>query len=633
MSNGRRNGMSGIGVFFFLLFFFCSACSSGPEDLVFRNWDKQVHAVGSERCRPCHAEIYEAFFQSEMGRSMSRVSRAHSSASFGAGAEALVYDEEKDFYYYPFWRDDSLYIREFRLEGGDTVHLLEAPVAYIVGSGQHTNSHLIARGGYLYQAPLTFYTQQGRWDLAPGFAHGGNQRFFRRLEWECVSCHSDLPEVDEGAFHRYRKALKPIGCERCHGPGSLHVEEKERGFLVDTAVEADLSIVRPSRLSRERLMDLCQRCHLQGVSVPVEKKSYLDFRPGMRLHDYIRYFLPRYEDSDRAFIMASQADRLKMSACYQKSDLTCLSCHDPHHSIQKTDRKFFVDACLRCHTEGLGRVCLLAEEKQKSSGKDCVSCHMPRSGSIDIPHVQITDHYIRRDSIWRKPAKGKAFLGLELLTGEATPLLMAQGYLAFHERYDQGPEMLDSAFFYLRQLEHLPLKEWVYYCFARGDYEALLRFVEKNPEKPRDAYTFYRIGEAFLQKGEAGKALIFFEEALALRPAHPPFHEKRGVALTALQRYAEAERAFLTALSLDSWLPVSLNNLGYLKAIRGNFDEAEHLYREALRLNPDYARAWLNLGALLLQKGQKAQSRAALERCLSLEPGMSEAELALKKFW
>ena len=631
MSREERNGILRRGVFFSLLFFFWSACRPEPQDLEFRNWAKEVHYVGSKACQPCHAEIYEAFVQTEMGQSMVDATRDNSSAFFGP--EVLVYDSIKNFYYHPFWKDSSLYVREFRLEAGDTVHLLEARIRYVVGSGQHTNSHLIERNGYLYQAPITFYTQEGRWDLAPGFAHGGNQRFFRRLEWECVSCHSDLPKVDTAAFHRYRRALRPIGCERCHGPGSLHVEEKMSGVLVDTALEADLSIVRPSRLTRERLMDLCQRCHLQGVSVLAEGKTYLDFRPGMRLHDYIRYFLPRYEDSDRAFIMASQADRLKQSACYQKSELSCLSCHDPHHSIRKTERGDFVRACTNCHAEHSDRTCSLGPAERKASGKDCISCHMPRSGSIDIPHVQITDHYIRKDSIWRKPAKGKAFLGLELLTGEPTPLLTAQGYLAFHERYDQGPEMLDSAFVYLQQSKALAFKEWVYYYFARGDYEALLSFVGEHPDHERDAYTAYRIGEAFLREGKAERALTFFEEALAKRPNHPPFHEKRGVALTALGRYAQAEDAFATALSLDSWLPVSLNNLAYLRALRGDYKKAESLYRQALRLDPDYARAWLNLGALLLQEGRKEESRRALLRCLALDPEMREAAVALEKFW
>lgn len=66
---------------------------------------------------------------------------------------------------------------EFRLAKGDTIHKRIESVAYIIGSGQHTNSHLININGYIYQAPITFYTQKnnGTWlrewkvDSAPVF--------------------------------------------------------------------------------------------------------------------------------------------------------------------------------------------------------------------------------------------------------------------------------------------------------------------------------------------------------------------------------------------------------------------------------------------------------------------------------
>lgn len=67
-------------------------------------------------------------------------------------------------------------------------------ISYIVGSGQHTNSHLIDINGYLHQAPITFYTQKGQWDLAPGFEKGQNTRFERKIEMECITCHNGYPE-------------------------------------------------------------------------------------------------------------------------------------------------------------------------------------------------------------------------------------------------------------------------------------------------------------------------------------------------------------------------------------------------------------------------------------------------------
>ena len=126
-----------------------------------------------------------------------------------------------------------------------------------------------------------------------------------------------------------------IECERCHGPGSLHVKEKLKGIKVDTSKYADYSITNPRHLPRDLQMDICQRCHLQGVAVLNEGKNFFDFRPGMQLSDVMQVFLPRFSNSHEKFIMASQADRLRLSPCYLKSEeLSCISCHNPHHSVK-----------------------------------------------------------------------------------------------------------------------------------------------------------------------------------------------------------------------------------------------------------------------------------------------------------
>ena len=76
-----------------------------------------------------------------------------------------------------------MYIREFRLKNQDTIHNRIEKVSYIVGSGQHTNSHIIDINGYIFQAPITYYTQDRKWDMAPGFDKN-NSRFERLLATE-----------------------------------------------------------------------------------------------------------------------------------------------------------------------------------------------------------------------------------------------------------------------------------------------------------------------------------------------------------------------------------------------------------------------------------------------------------------
>ena len=84
--------------------------------------------------------------------------------------------------YHPFFDGDTMRIMEFKIEKKDTVYKRIERVDYIVGSGQHTNSHITNMNGYLYQLPLTWYAQKKQWDLPPGFENGRNVRFKRTSE-------------------------------------------------------------------------------------------------------------------------------------------------------------------------------------------------------------------------------------------------------------------------------------------------------------------------------------------------------------------------------------------------------------------------------------------------------------------
>ena len=70
--------------------------------------------------------------------------------------------------------------------------LLKTEIDYIVGSGNHTNSHIISDNGYLSQAPFTFYTQDSILDFPPGFEHRNNIRYNRKII-ECMTCHNSFP--------------------------------------------------------------------------------------------------------------------------------------------------------------------------------------------------------------------------------------------------------------------------------------------------------------------------------------------------------------------------------------------------------------------------------------------------------
>ena len=282
--------------------------------VAYLNHNDTVKYVGKEQCAMCHADIYDSYIHTGMGKSIHYATREHSALS--VSDMPIIHDSIKNLSYQPFFQNDSLYLKEFRLKDQDTIHLLIKKVDYKIGSGHHTNSHLFEINGYLHQMPYTYYTQDNIADLPPGFEDGYNSRFTREIALECMSCHNANVDHESASSNKYKTIPQGIDCESCHGPGELHVKRKLAGEIIDTSKYIDYSIVNPAKLPLDLQFDVCQRCHLQGTTILANGKSFNSFKPGMDLEDVMDTYLPKYVD-DHSFIMASHVDRLKQSACFQ----------------------------------------------------------------------------------------------------------------------------------------------------------------------------------------------------------------------------------------------------------------------------------------------------------------------------
>jgi predicted CXXCH cytochrome family protein len=601
-----------------------------------------------------------------------------------------VYDRIGDFHYKAFWQNDSLRFLEYRLKGKDTIYKRLETVNYIIGSGQHTNSHIQSVNGYLNQMPMTFYTQKKTWDLPPGFEDGHNSRFMRKIGLECMSCHNSYPDFVLGSENKYMAVEKGIGCERCHGPGSIHVHQRQTTSPIDTSKYIDYSIVNPAKLSIDRQFDICQRCHLQGNAVLKDGKSFYDFRPGMVLSDYMTVFLPKYKNADDEFIMASHADRLKQSQCFIKSmeaagavassasatgvnklkpyknAMTCITCHNPHVSVKETNKNVFNDACLKCHGEGangaenhgLGGVeaqgtnavahsSLFCSKKGITRTANCVGCHMPNSGSIDIPHVTVHDHYIRKP-LSRQDKQGiKTFIGLYAIN-EKNPsaIVKAKAYLNQYEKFEHQEYYLDSAAFYLKDKTDAELRSnlepLVQLYFTKNNFGQIIAYINRLGDdyllksklitasySNDNAWTCYRIGEALYKSGNVPRAAGYFKKSVELAPFVLDFRNKYASALASNKQLPEAAQQYNEILKEHPKHVSALTNLGYVKLAQGNPGEAESLYNRALKLDPDYEPLLMNLAGLYAYKKDFAESKKYLNRIITLNPNNQQAKQIL----
>src|SRR5262249_36920585 len=116
-----------------------------------------------------------------------------------------------------------------RTAEGKEVGRIDVPVRYLIGSGNFTRSYLVEIDGFLHESPITWDTSRKQCGLSPGYDSPRHWGFERPVLTGCLVCHAGRFERVDGTVHRITFHEKAIGCESCHGPGSLHAALRRSG--------------------------------------------------------------------------------------------------------------------------------------------------------------------------------------------------------------------------------------------------------------------------------------------------------------------------------------------------------------------------------------------------------------------
>jgi Flp pilus assembly protein TadD len=366
-----------------------------------------------------------------------------------------------------------------------------------------------------------------------------------------------------------------IGCERCHGPGELHVRLREGGRPVEGM---DDTIVNPRDLPYALREDVCQQCHLSGSPrVPRLGLGDFDYRPGLALPDFMSLFVPPPEAADKQKAI-STVELMALSRCYRATKgsgkLGCISCHDPHRMPAEEEKTaYYRNRCLTCHADQ-GCKLDLKVRLQKNPADSCTACHMPRMNSSNIAHVPLTDHSIPRHARANAPR---------------LPLMPPDDIVHFHaDRVDMN-----------------------------------------DPQMARD------LGYALAMVAKEGKpqltprALSLLDAALARWPADPNAREARGLVYLLQKREPEAladlEDLLARYPQWESALPVA----GWTAGRLGRPEEAEAYWRRAIAINPYYSKYHLELGKLLANRLEWSLALAEAQAALRLNPADVEVHKLL----
>ncbi|MCI0424023.1 MAG: tetratricopeptide repeat protein [Acidobacteria bacterium] len=573
------------------------------------------HYTDSRSCRPCHAEIYESYQGVAMARSFYRPS---------VGSVIEDYEKNNHFFhpasnrhYRMLRRDGRFFQQRYQLKQRREVNFFEQEVHYIIGSGNHARSYLnVSSGGVLTQLPVTWYPQEKRWGMSPGYDRARHYDFSRKIDYGCLFCHNANLKLPEGADRYGRENLFPqelpsgIDCQRCHGPGSQHVAVAGGGKGVEAIRQA---IVNPARLSPERQMDVCQQCHLETTSDELPQavrafgRAVYSFRPGEALSDYLVHFDHALgAGHDDKFEINSSSYRLRQSDCFQKSRgrLTCTSCHNPHRTPRGQEAvQHFRESCLKCHNQ------LSARAHPQGAPSDCASCHMPKRRTEDVVHAVMTDHRIQRRQ----------------------------------KRNLQTPRKEDHAPYRGEVVRYFPAStadagSELYWGIAqvkqKSNWHGLARFqATVQREQPAAAEPWVELALAQMENGELEAAKQGFGRALGLDSGLVLARYNLARACQLLGQLDEAAANYRTVLQIDPDHAEAHNNLGLILQSQGQVTAAGQHFQKALQRSPLFVDAHNNLGNVLAEEKQWSEAIARFEEALRIEPSSADAYNNLGKAW
>ena len=614
---------------------------NAPE-VAFQNVSQDTDYAGDAACASCHEDLYTSYQSHGMARSyyaLTPDSRIEPLTS------TPIHHEATGFYYTVGENDEGLFQEEFLLsEDGEKIHSLTRPMDFVMGSGSAARTYITEHEGRLYQLPLTWYTQASTWDFSPGYKEK-NGRFDRLIPDRCMACHNGYSETIPFEEGKFAQVPEGIGCERCHGPGARHIEE--RYAIPEPADSIDTSIVNPAHLSFTKRLDVCQQCHFSAPSMLLrEHREAFDFKPSESLEEHLAVFVEPNEKENGAIDVVSHADRMRMSACFlgtlnRPKPLECTTCHNPHEGFRDQGPAYFNQTCMNCHTPEALQGSFDTPEAQANHAPDaqCFGCHMPKVQAEDAPHSSFTDHYIQIQG--KPPAQqttpastdplvpyfdkdkrnrtGQGYLGMALvIQGSQSGDLfqVAQGASTLDVAL-QSDTTLGNGYF-LQGVAHQTLGDL---DKAVPAFERAVRLAPGNPE---------RILALALAYEQAGRPAAVIERLyrLALQ-SHPAFSELRlryGQFLLSQGRVQEAGTALEATVTDNPWLAEAVLLNGLIQLAMDEPRAALQSWQTALALSPDYAAPLSQV--FVLDQGEL--SRVDLFAHPLLEKSRQEATVSLK---
>lgn len=364
-------------IFAMLVFVFTQCMNNGDKDKSKVKQNTTGEFAGNEKCAGCHKDIYEQHLKSAHHLTSMMAEERNITGSFEKGKNVFSYSPSLNIAMEK--RDSGLYqVVYFNNE-----EKMAMRFNITVGSGTMGQSYIEKRGNRYYQMPVTFFTAAHQWSNSPGFP---NDKVLtdRPITARCLECHATYAKGEGGTEMEplgftADKMILGVGCEKCHGSATKHIE-----YHTTNANEKKAKfIVNPSSLSRQLQLDVCALCH--GGKIQKTKPSFT-FTAGQKLSEYFseKIIIDKAMASGEVEVHGNQYGLLTASKCFKQSTtLTCNSCHGSHNN-ERGDMKLFSSRCITCHDTNADNFKTVTHTGVKNITQNCIDCHMPQQESKAI---------------------------------------------------------------------------------------------------------------------------------------------------------------------------------------------------------------------------------------------------------
>ncbi len=579
--------------------------------------------VGSQACAACHAARVNVFKQTRHHWACTAPEDRPMPVAFETGGASFASSEPS--IRFAMTKENGRYVQKTIQTTPQGKRETTTPIGMVYGhGGQFDEVYFTWRDNRLSELPVTWLHPTKEWANVSLDPHQTGD-FSRVTTTRCVECHATWLGHVPGTPNEYRRetALFGVGCERCHGPGKDHV-----AFHAENPKAAAHAITQPAKLGRQQRIDLCAQCH-SNAAFPADLP--FTYRPGEPLKKSYKTLASRFPEDDH---VANQTKYMQESKCFQRGEMTCLTCHDPH---KPTDHKAVADACVTCHQPAH---CKEQPRLPAAVRDNCAGCHLPARVWMNVHFHSEKDRYLppirryqHRIAVYPEATqevllaweKGRPAGAGDASAAKLTTSLVGH-WLGEADKYRKDYRFLS---------EIMAVREALHFDPSPAVKTRLQEAITRQATIDAD----FNDGVRLMGEKQLPAAAAAFAKILDLKPDSAKAHARLGTLNGMLGKDDLAEKNLRLAGAEDPNDPYPFNMLGWMAYVKNRPAAAVPEYLKALDIDPANDAVLYRLGLAYLRLERWPEARATFERLYRLNPnhaggcqGMSHALRRQKEY-